>query len=263
MPYRIDVPNAPDNAFELLADLGALDIEPTSGGIAAVMPDGVPADRVAGTLQVRNIVVSNVQGRDDDSVWTLAPRSVQVGSMTIVPAGGASTDDAVILSDGPAFGTGLHPTTALCLAVIDDLLADRVPARLLDVGTGSGILALAALKRGVPIAAGVDIDTAALRVATDNARLNGLSGRFLRVHGDVDAVGGAWPLVVANIRAAELIEMAPSLVRRVSSQGTLVLSGIAAAVAPDVSKAYRRLGVTQTMLGERDGWTVLTFRSSW
>jgi ribosomal protein L11 methyltransferase len=109
----------------------------------------------------------------------------------------------------------------------------------------------------------VEIDAAALAVAAENARLNGLESRLQLVRGDARAVAGAWPFIVANIRAAELIEMAPTLVRRAASRGRLVLSGIPGGVAPDVQRAYERLGLRCVQTRERGGWVALELVASW
>jgi ribosomal protein L11 methyltransferase len=193
----------------------------------------------------------------------LSQRPVRVRSLEIVPAGLAAPPGALTMADGPAFGTGLHATTALCLEALQDLIPMDRPGRVLDIGTGSGILALAALRLGVTHATGLDVDATALQVAAGNARLNQLASRFLLIRGRVDAVRGAWPLVVANIRAAELMAMAPLVVRRMASRAQLLLSGIPQSVAADVEQAYRRAGLTPAGRDTRDGWTVLTFRASW
>ena len=143
------------------------------------------------------------------------------------------------MTDSSAFGTGLHPTTALCLEALDKILQMAVPASILDVGTGSGVLALSALMLGVPRAVGVDTDDEALRAAAENARINGLDQRLQLVNGGPEAVAGTWPLVVANILSAPLIEMAPALVRRAGHQGHVVLSGIQATVDQEVGRASR------------------------
>ena len=263
VPYRVDVDDPPDHALDALVALGALDVEQVSGGLAALMPDAVSPATVSNALGVPGVRVSPAVGRDDESVWVLSPRPVRAGTLLIVPAAMPAQPGALRMVDGPAFGTGFHPTTALCLEALEDLLDGEVPARVLDVGTGSGILALAALRRGVGQAVGLDIDLAALRVAAENARLNALAGRLALVSGGLDAVRGSWPLVVANIRAAELMAMAPTLVRRIARRGRLVLSGIPQSVAADVERTYRRLGMTQVGVQERGGWTVLLLRPSW
>ena len=263
MPYRIDLPDPPDHALDTLVSLGALDVEPAAGGLAALLPDAVSAERVAEALGVSDVRVSAAAGRDDESVWTLTPRPVRIRTLVIVPAAEPASTGALRLVDGAAFGTGLHATTALCLEAIEDLLDVTVPDRILDVGTGSGVLSLAALRRGVRRAVALDIDAEALTVAAENARLNDLGERLWLVRGGPDAVRGAWPLVVANIRAAELMAMAPTLARLVASRGRLVLAGIPTSVAPDVQLVYRRLGMSLVSLAERDGWAALVCQPSW
>jgi ribosomal protein L11 methyltransferase len=263
VPYRIDVHDPPVTALDTLVDLGALDIEEGPDGLAALMPDTVIAADVAGALGVREVRVSPAIGRDDGSVWTLSLRPVVTRGLTIVPDWMPEPAGALRMADGPAFGTGLHATTALCLEALEDVVDVAPPARMLDVGTGSGILALAALHRGVPRAAGLDIDLGALRVAAANARLNALGDRLVLVCGGPGALREAWPLVIANIRAAELIELASALVRRVERGGRLVLSGIPRAVATDVEQVYRRLGIRQLSRHERDGWTLLVLVPTW
>jgi ribosomal protein L11 methyltransferase len=137
------------------------------------------------------------------------------------------------------------------------------PDRVLDVGTGSGVLALAALVLGASTAVGVDIDATAIATARDNARLNGLSRRFHPVLGGPDAVAGTSALVLANILAAPLIELAPVLVRCLSSRGHLLLSGIATSTAPDVEQAYTRVGLHLQTRASRAGWTALVFSAPW
>jgi ribosomal protein L11 methyltransferase len=254
VPYRIDITRGGDAALDRLVELGALDVERSpGGGIAALMPDGVAPEQVALALGVADLSISPAVGRDAGSVWTLGPRSTRIGRLRIVPA---ETDSA-------AFGTGLHPTTAMCLEAIEEALQPAAAATLLDVGTGSGVLALAALLMGVPQALGLDTDAEALRAAAENARLNVLDGRLQLVRGGPDAVTGTWPLVVANLLAASLVELAPVLVRRVGHHGRLVLSGIPSSVEPDVDRAYRRLGMQHVRALSRAGWSALVLQASW
>ena len=180
-----------------------------------------------------------------------------------MPANASAEPGALRLTDSAAFGTGLHPTTAMCLEAIEEALEPSTPGALLDVGTGSGVLALAALLMGVPRALGLDIDAEALRAAAENARLNGLDRRLQLTRGGPDAVAGTWPLVVANLLAAPLVELAPVLVRRVGHHGRLMLSGIASSVEKDVDRAYRRLGMQHVLARSRAGWSALVLQASW
>jgi ribosomal protein L11 methylase PrmA len=252
VPYRVDLRAPLSGAAERLIELGALDVEPApDGSLAAVMPDRVTPSQVTTALGLDHLSVSSAVGRDAGSVWVLRPPPLRVGRHTLT------------LIDSPAFGTGLHPTTALCLDALRDAIDAEPSANVLDVGTGSGVLALAALLLGVPHALGIDIDHEALRAAGANARLNGLEDRLQLVPGGPESLSGAWPLVLANVLAAPLIEMSPALVRRVSRRGALVLSGIPQGVQEDVDRAYTRLGMQRLRVTSRGGWVALTLRAGW
>lgn len=142
---------------------------------------------------------------------------------------GADTPDAAVvrLDPGLAFGSGTHPTTALCLRWLDALAADGLlPGRtVLDFGCGSGILALAALKLGAARAIGVDNDPQAILATADNAERNGVDDR-LAMHLPPDAPADTYPIVVANILASALDALAELLASRVAPGGRIALSGI-------------------------------------
>ena len=264
MPYRIDIRDADDATLDRLVELGALDVESSpGGGMAALLPDDVRPEEIASRLGIEGLHVSAAVGRDADSVWILSPRAVRVGSLRILPAHFEAESGALRLIDTPAFGTGLHPTTALCLEALDEALRIATPEAVLDVGTGSGVLALGALVLGVPRALAIDVDEEALRAAAENARLNGLTGRLQLARGTPDTVSGRWALVLANILAAPLVEMAPALSQRVGHQGRLVLSGIRASLQFEVVRAYRDVGMACVDVKLREGWIALVMRASW
>jgi len=264
VPYRIDIDHAGSGLFDRLIELGAIDAELVDGdGIAALMPDNVTPEQISRALGVGNVAVSAAIGRDEDSVWILSQRPIQVGRLRLLPAHRDVEPKAIRLMDTTAFGTGLHPTTAMCLEVLDEAVQHEPPDAVLDVGIGSGVLALAALVLGVPRATGLDIDDDALRVAAENARLNGMDGRLQLTRGGPDAVSGTWPLVLANVLAAPLIEMAPALVQRIGHRGVLVLSGIPASVERNVDEAYERFGMRRVRAVSRAGWVALVLRASW
>ena len=263
MPYVIHVREAASDAFDRLVDLGALDVEIAGRKVSALMPDGVAPARVAHALGIGEYSTTPAAGRDDGSVWTLRPRAVRIGRIHIVPAGSDGDAGTVRLVDGAVFGTGLHPTTALCLEWLDEIVMTDAPEAMLDVGTGSGVLALAALQLGVRRAVAVDVDDAAIRVAADNARLNLVSDRLQLAFGGPDIVTGVFPLVVANVLPAALVEMASVLVQRVAHHGWLLLSGIPRALDDDVARAYRRLGMHHASMRARREWTALLLQASW
>ncbi len=265
LPYRIDIACAPLDAFDVLVAMGALDVELAGDGLAALLPDGVTRESVSDRLRVAraDVAVSAAVARDEGSVWLLSPQAVRVGGILIAPPGAATSGKTLRLADSHAFGTGHHPTTALCLEALEEILTVETVDSILDVGTGSGILALAALLMGVPQAFGLDIDLDALHSAAENARLNQLDGRLQLIAGGPDVVRGAWPLVVANVQAAPLIDMAPVLVQRLGRRGRVILSGISWTLEPEVRRAYQHFGVQRFVSKTRDGWTVLTGEAGW
>ncbi len=172
---------------------------------------------------------------------------------------------AVRLDPGMAFGTGSHASTALCLEILDELSrpgkpgAERPGPAVLDVGTGSGILAIAAALLGAERVVAIDIDPVAVRVAGENARANGVAERVLIRRGEASCEpSGAYDLVLANIVADVLAGIAPDLARVLAPGGTLVLSGIIAPERERVEAAFRREGLGATGARERDGWVALT-----
>jgi ribosomal protein L11 methyltransferase len=263
LPYRIDLDCPPDDALDVLVELGALDIEATGGGVAAILPDGLAPNAVRRALGGAEVRVSEAVARDNASVWLVSPRVVRVGGILIAPPGVDAPADALRLIDSEAFGTGHHATTALCIEAMEEILGNERVESVLDVGTGSGILALAALKMGVAQAVGLDVDAAALEAAMENARLNELEDRLKLVRGGPGDVEGQWALVVANVLAAPLMEMAPALVRRVGRRGRLILSGIPWAIEAEVRQAYQRLGMRHSGSKTRDGWTAVVTQASW
>ncbi|WP_048307223.1 50S ribosomal protein L11 methyltransferase [Halomonas sp. PR-M31] len=166
----------------------------------------------------------------------------------------------LLLDPGLAFGTGTHPTTALCLEWLDEL-AEKIEfdhKNILDFGCGSGILAIAALKLGATCALGTDIDPQALIASRDNAQRNGIVDSQFELFLPDQLPKGTENIVLANILAGPLIELAPIIAARVASGGHLVLSGILAKQADEVLDAYRNQGLHMELPVEREGWVRLS-----
>ena len=178
---------------------------------------------------------ARVDDQDWERAWMDQYAPLHFGARTWIvpwnhalPADAAAPDAAVVrLDPGLAFGSGTHPTTALCLQWLDALAGDGAlrDATVLDFGCGSGILALAALKLGAAQAVGVDNDPQALQASQDNAQRNGVDAR-LRVFLPGDAPTATYPVVVANILATALDALAGTLAARVAPGGRIALSGI-------------------------------------
>ncbi|MBF7731058.1 50S ribosomal protein L11 methyltransferase [Pseudomonas sp. N040] len=172
----------------------------------------------------------------------------------IVPSWHAAPDPAAInllLDPGLAFGTGTHPTTALCLEWLDGQpLQD---CTVLDFGCGSGILAIAALLLGARLATGTDIDPQALQASRDNASRNGIEPARFPLYLPADLPQEQAEVVVANILAGPLVSLAPQITSLVRPGGRLALSGILAEQAEEVRDAYRD-AFELDPTADKDGW---------
>jgi len=172
------------------------------------------------------------------------------------------SDIAIEIEAGQAFGTGHHGTTAGCLETIEKVVASRRVRNALDLGTGSGVLAIAVRKlRNIPVLA-TDIDPVAVRVARDNVRSNGIaSGIALETapgfHSTAFSRHGPFDLIIANILARPLIKMAPQLVAHLAPGGSVILSGILAEQRWKVLAAYNGVNLRHVRTIWRNGWVTI------
>ncbi|MFG6666473.1 50S ribosomal protein L11 methyltransferase [Halomonas sp. HNIBRBA4712] len=167
----------------------------------------------------------------------------------------------LILDPGLAFGTGTHATTALCLEWLDALAIDGVleGKRVLDVGCGSGILAIAALKLGAARADATDIDPQALQASRENAERNAIAFERLSLYYPEQLESNeGYPVVTANILAGPLIELAATIAGYVAVEGKIALSGILAHQADEVVSAYEAQGLLIDEPQTREGWVRIT-----
>ncbi|GAB4250926.1 MAG: 50S ribosomal protein L11 methyltransferase [Deferrisoma sp.] len=165
------------------------------------------------------------------------------------------------LDPGRAFGTGTHETTRLCLRLLDEELAARPGADLLDVGCGSGILSIGALLLGARRAVALDIDPLAAEATRENARANAVVERLRVVCGDLRSLRGAYPLVVANILYQVLLGLAPELGRRVApGGGTLILSGLLTTETASAARVYGAQGLEPVRQETEGEWAALVLR---
>jgi ribosomal protein L11 methyltransferase len=170
---------------------------------------------------------------------------------------------ALRIEAGAAFGTGHHGTTVACLLAFDQLLKGRRFARVLDVGTGTGLLAIAAARTGSRIARGTDIDPVSVRIAGENARLNHARARFVQADGlarRAVAEAGPYDLVFANILARPLIRLAAPIARALRPGGWVILSGLLRVQEREVRAAYRAQGFIFECRLRRDAWATLVMR---
>ena len=161
---------------------------------------------------------------------------------------------------GAAFGTGHHGTTVGCLLAYDSLLKSRRFEKVLDVGTGTGVLAIAAARTGSRVTVGTDIDRISVRIARENARVNRASTRFMHANGlshRVVARSAPYDLVFANILARPLAHLAQAITINLKPGGSVILSGLLRSQARFVLAAYRSRGLRLRRRINRDAWTTL------
>ncbi len=204
-----------------------------------------------------------------DTDWTAAWREhfrpVAVGRALLVtpPWETPPPGDRVVLviEPGRAFGTGYHGTTAGCLELLEALVAGAPPARAIDLGTGSGILAIAAARLGVAGVLACDTDPDAVAAAAVNAERNGVAGRVRAVVADAATLAAEpAPLVLANLLAAAHRALAPRYRALVTAGGALVAGGLLDGEADDVAAALAAHGFRREASRSLEGWTSLTLR---
>jgi len=224
------------------------------------------------------MTLSTIEDRDWSVAWRAGMRPLRVssrgqgrGGMGLLvhtswsKARKRPYEAEVIIDPSMAFGTGAHPTTKMCLKALVKLLGvPSLPAakgRILDVGTGSAILMIAALKLGMRGAAGLEIDTLAIKVARKNLKLNHVRASITQK--PISHVRGKFSIITANIFSEELRRLAPDIVDKLcNNSGYIVLSGILREQAPPLVSIYKRLGMRVFKSFVDGEWACLVLRRS-
>ena len=245
---EIELPAKPRDVVVIPIDLepGAQPAEPLAAVAARLEAAGIPY----------TVETAGVEQEDWQNAWRKYYHPMDIGRrLAVVP----SWQDyptgriALRLDPGLAFGTGGHETTSLCLEALDELVAGG--ERVLDIGTGSGILAIAALKLGAAAAEGVDIDPVAVRTACENAALNGVADRFTGLEGDLsDKASGRYDIITANIVANAIIALAPAVPGLLAAGGRFIASGIIDTRADEVAAALAAAGLGPIARRDKRGW---------
>lgn len=228
---------------------GGTDARSVEAALRPVLGDPLPA-----------LTVSVLEERDWSATWRETFRPMRFGDrLWVCPSGAACPEDgavAITLDPGLAFGTGTHATTAMCLEWLDG--HPPVGQRVIDYGCGSGILAIASCLLGAGHVQATDIDPDALEATRGNAQANGITTAFaVCLPGELDPA--PVDLVLANILAGPLQELAPELAGLLVPGGTLLLTGILAEQAAAVREAYAAW-VDFDIPQQRDDWVLLTGR---
>ena len=207
---------------------------------------------------------TGVRQEDWETGWKAYYHAMDIGTrLAVVPSWEAyETDRAVITLDpGMAFGTGTHETTALCLETLDSMV--KGGERVLDIGTGSGILAIAALKLGAAEAEGVDIDPMCVRTAGENAERNGVAEHFTVLVGDLsDKASGKYNIITANIVAAAILSLAPHVPVLMAPGARFIASGIIDTRKDEVLAGLRAAGLEPVEIKEKRGWVCVICKNA-
>lgn len=217
-------------------------------------------------LGAAEVVLSEVPDQDWSEVWKAHFKPHRVGqNFVVVPSWEdyepKDSDVILTLDPGQAFGTGEHPTTRLCLRLMETF--DVAGKDVLDLGCGSGILAIAAAKTGAHRVTATDIEAAAVEIARENARTNGVELELYGGNGFGEwAAGRQWDLVVSNIISATLIRLAAEAAAYVRPGGTWIISGVLVQNQADVRAAIEASGFAPFAVEEEDDWIGASFLRS-
>ena len=257
-----------ERATALLWDLGTAGIQVTPGKgkrvvLLAYFADGPPDRELAAALAPlpgARLEEAPVPEVDWVARFREGFRPFRAGGFRIAPswAPGEGGSDLLIVEPGAAFGTGTHETTRLCLAALEARAGERPLGSVLDLGTGSGLLAVAAAKLGARSVTALDLDPLALDAARLHARLNQVDLRLLRADGGSCFRAEAFDTVLANLTAALLLERQVEISRLPAVGGALILSGMLERDAGALARAYAGRGRVER---RREGeWAALVVR---
>lgn len=246
-------------------------VEDRPDGVRVFFAEAADRDRAAQRLRAiaPDATCAGVDVPDEDwaarSQSTL--RSIRVGRFVISPPwdrqdGG--DDLQIVIQPSMGFGTGHHPSTRLCLQLLQRLSLDG--RSVLDAGTGSGVLALAAARLGATCVVGIDTDPDALGSAGENIALNGLTGRVVLERIELGREGvrpaGPFDAILANLTGAMLVRQAPALCALTTAGGTLIVSGVESHEAEAVIRAFAASHADLVDRADDGGWVGLMLRRS-
>jgi len=254
-----------ESAVATLWDAGTsgLETRPCGPGLLeliAYFPTGVDGSFLAAALPGASVEPAEVADVDWVARFREGFRAFDAGRFRIAPVWDAPAVDArtLVVDPGRAFGTGTHETTRLCLAAIETLGAHRHLGRALDLGAGTGLLAIAASRLGAAPVVATDVDPEATASSALHARLNAAPVRVVRADGGRGLRDGAFDLVLANLMALFLVDRAAEVRSLLAPGGALVLSGLLVGDVDEVRAVYDPLCGTPRVQA-LDEWAALVY----
>lgn len=225
---------------------------------------GLPALRQENpAIDLGRLVIETAQVNEEDwsTAWKAYYHPTKIGKKLVVVPCWEEYDLApgevqVTLDPGMAFGTGTHETTRLCMQLLEDCVTPET--KMLDIGTGSGILAITALLLGAKEAVGVDIDALAVKIAGENADLNGVGEQAQFICGDLtEKISGSYDVICANIVADVIIRLAPNVSAFMHPGSILLVSGIIEERCGEVKAVLEENGLTAEEVKTENGWAAI------
>jgi ribosomal protein L11 methyltransferase len=212
-----------------------------------------------------DISCSEIQDEDWANNWKKYFHTEKIGDIIVIKPSWeeytASPDDIVIeLDPGMAFGTGTHPTTSMCIRILEEIVTGGM--HIFDVGTGSGVLAIAAAKLGATDVTAVDFDSVAVTVAKENVAINHAESVISVARGDLlKGVDGKADIIIANIIADIIIRLLDDIPTKLKTGGTMIASGIIADRLGDVTEEVIAHGLLVDRVLEEGGWVAMVIRN--
>ena len=217
-----------------------------------------------GIIDHNSAQTADVPGEDWLSVFRSQHSPVRISRrLTIRPTWCDSTGShEVVIDPGMAFGTGSHATTRMCLVLLDRIIGSPPPERMLDLGTGSGALAIAAAFLGIEDVLAIDNDPVAVSVARENVAGNGMAGRVTVAEGSLEAATGPFDIIAANLTASLLVKLAAPIYDALSASGKLIVSGTMKHELDGVLQAFGTCGLGPDAVLTEDVWTAAVLSHS-
>ena len=261
--------------ISMLHDVGCLGLTESESGLLAYFHDDTGIEKIADNVTSFRAILRDsgfpyafsfncihMPDRDWNETWKKSIVSIDVGeALTITPPWEGPTEGRVslIIDPGMAFGTGHHETTKTCLGLIERLSMEIRRDRCLDIGTGTGILAICASRMGFHEIHAVDNDPLSIDAARRNAKLNGCENIVI-TEGTISVSKGAYDLIVSNLISEALIMIAPDIALRLDEDGMAILSGMLVGQEDEVIDAMLKEGLHQIEKHvDSDRWVSLVF----
>jgi ribosomal protein L11 methyltransferase len=259
-----------------LAELGSPGFFETKGDIIAYFDEDLDIRRICDELAgFRDVLMASgldpsftfdyeqMSGQDWNGLWKKNFTAIDVGdNFTVTPSWGTVYSDRLVITIDPgmAFGTGHHETTRTCLILMERFSRNIVKGDFLDIGTGTGILAIAASKLGFQRVTAVDTDIPAIETARRNTVVNGVHNITLR-RGSVSAVVGSFDCITANLFSELLVRIAGEIGQRLKPRGVAILSGMLSGQEREVIREMEKAGHGLTYKLSEGEWVTLVFFS--